>query len=331
MEENVTFDMNNIYGLTLCITLALAATYWAEFLSVPSLMLALLFGLGAGALHPELSANKGVKFSAKTMLRLGIVLIGCRITFEDLTVLNIQTLSVIIAMTLITVMAGVIYAKATKIDNSLGILIGGATAICGASAAVALSAVLPQNKQIEHNTIIVASGVTLMGTILMVLYPFVYPWLGLNEQDMGILIGGTIHDVSQVVGAGYSVGQETGDTAIIVKMVRVTMLVPVLLLAFLFFAKRDDGASISLSSFPLFIVGFIAMVSINSLSYIPEELSTYGVTASKFCLVMAITALGMSLSLSKLKECGWKPLMGIIFTTSLLIIVYKGLLAFGAI
>lgn len=294
-------------GVIACIIVALAAQFVSDHYGAPVMLVALFLGMSFHFMSCEQSTKDGVQYVSRAILKAGVVLIGARIVLSDLAALGIETVVLIVSAMAMVIALSVMCARALKIDREQGLLVGGATAICGASAAIALSAVMPPSKNLEKNTLAAVVGVTAVGTVLMILYPFIIALTGVGHEDAGILIGGTIHDVSQVVGAGYSVSEETGDKAILVKLVRVCMLLPVI---FLFaFMNRDKGISSSRPVFPLFIIGFMVLVVLNSLQVLPQEVITLFSDISKWFLVMAIAAIGMKTSFQVFFSLGWGPLI----------------------
>ena len=149
-------------------------------------------------------------------------------------------------------------------------LTGGATAICGASAALALSAALPSHPQKEKATLFTVIGVSALSTLAMIVYPMIARWLELTPQHAGIFLGATIHDVAQVVGAGYSMSTEAGDTATVVKLMRVAMLLPVIICAAMI-TRRQGSPSTGKRPplLPWFAVGFLILACINSTGWVP--------------------------------------------------------------
>jgi uncharacterized integral membrane protein (TIGR00698 family) len=203
-------------------------------------------------------------------------------------------------------------AKALGFQGIFGLLTGGATAICGASAALALAAALPAHPQKERATLFTVIGVSALSTFAMVAYPMLVRGLGLDAQHAGIFLGATIHDVAQVVGAGYSLSPETGDAATLVKLLRVAMLLPVIVLAAAITRRRlaAEGASGGATRPPLlpgFAVGFAVLVAINSTGWVPKLVQTTGSEASRWFLVAAIAGIGMKTQLRDLATVGFKP------------------------
>ncbi|MFW3617125.1 YeiH family protein, partial [Billgrantia antri] len=169
-------------------------------------------------------------------------------------------------------------------------------------AALALSAVMPRHDSSERNTILTVVGVTTLSTMAMVVYPLLAKALELGNVQAGIFLGGTIHDVAQVVGAGYLISEQTGDVSTLVKLVRVAMLVPVVMVFMWLFrrARQDSGTATKVPMLPAFLVGFVLLVTINSLGLIPEPVNDAMSTLSRWCLVTAIAALGIKTSFQKL-------------------------------
>jgi uncharacterized integral membrane protein (TIGR00698 family) len=185
-------------------------------------------------------------------------------------------------------------------------LTGGAVAICGASAALAISSVLPKSDSRERDTVFTVIGVTTLSTMAMVIYPIIIAFFGLDHAAVGMFLGGTIHDVAQVVGAGFSVSEETGHVATFTKLLRVAMLVPVVMaLSVLFHARGDSTAGRRL---PGFLVVFVLLVAANSAGVIPEPVLAALKGISRWCLVTAIAALGMKTSLKAMAAVGWRPI-----------------------
>jgi len=308
-------------GLVLCIVITLTAKIFSTFYAVPVMVVALLIGL---VLHyitaKKESLKSGIHFTARHVLKLGVVLLGARIAFSDITDLGFNTVAITIFTSIAVIGISMLCAKLAGAEKSLGILIGGATAICGASAAIALSTVMPRSKNLENNTLFAVIGATAIGTIAMIIYPFIMSVTDFTSHESGVLIGGTIHDVSQVVGAGYSISSETGDTAILIKLTRVFMLGPIIL-AFMFL-NRGQKQSSEKPEFPIFLIWFSALVILNSYHFIPTEWVSFLSQASKWLLVTGIAAMGVKTSLDKLFSLGWKPLILILIDTSVISAIY---------
>jgi uncharacterized integral membrane protein (TIGR00698 family) len=210
-----------------------------------------------------------------------------------------------------------------------GLLTGGATAICGASAALALAAALPGHPLKERATLFTVIGVSALSTIAMIAYPMIVHALGLNPVQAGIFLGGTIHDVAQVVGAGYSISRETGDAATLVKLMRVAMLLPVIVFAVVLSRRTGKGEVADGPRPPLlpgFAVAFAVLVLVNSTGWMPASVQELGNDASRWCLLAAMAAIGMKTQLREVVTVGIKPVVLMILETVFLALVVLGLM-----
>ncbi len=304
-------------GVIAAITVAIAAMFLSDHYGAPVMLFALLLGMAFRFVSEEGKGVPGVHFSSRYILRFGVALLGMRITLEQIMSLGIGPVALVIGAVFLTIGFGIALSKAMGNDNRFGVLTGGSVGICGASAALAIAAVLPQDKDSERNTIFTVIGVTTLSTVAMVLYPMVANYFGLDQNSAGVFFGGTIHDVAQVIGAGYSVSDQTGDTATFIKLLRVAMLVPVVFTLSLVFRTRKGKAGDGQRRWllPPFIIAFVLLVALNSTGVTPEPVRALLVETSRWCLVTAIAALGMKTSLKMLFEVGWKPVSIIVLET----------------
>ncbi|WP_280554281.1 putative sulfate exporter family transporter [Halomonas sp. 25-S5] len=320
-------------GLLVCVTIALATTFIADHYGGPTLLYALLFGMSLHFLSEEGRCREGIEFAARTVLRLGVALLGARMTLEQVGDLGLGPVLTVVAAVGLVIVCGAALARVLGLPRDLGLLTGGAVAICGASAALALSAVMPRHETSERNTILTVVGVTTLSTMAMVTYPLIAGVLELTNAQAGIFLGGTIHDVAQVVGAGYMISEQTGDISTLVKLVRVAMLVPaVMVFMWLFRASRqEEGAATKVPMLPGFLVGFVVLVLVNSLGLIPETVNEGMSTLSRWCLVTAIAALGIKTSFQKLAVVGWKPVILMALETVILLAIVLGVVLFAGL
>ena len=294
-------------GIVASAIVAASAAFLSEHYGAPVMLMALLLGMALGFLSEEGRAVAGIRFTSSTILRIGVALLGMRITVEQILSLGGTLMAVVIGAVFLTISFGILLSRLLGQSRDFGILSGGSVGICGASAALAISAVLPQNKDSERNTIFTVISVTALSTIAMIAYPPIAQWFGLDAQQAGVFLGATIHDVAQVVGAGYSMSDETGDTATVVKLLRVAMLVPIVFSLSLLLRKRSDGGPRPALPLPLFIIFFVLFVAINSSGVASAQVQEFASDVSRWCLITAIAALGMKTSLKSLLEVGWRP------------------------
>lgn len=290
-------------GILVAFTVAAAATFLSEHYGAPVMLFALLLGMALHFLVADPKCAPGIDFTAKKMLRWGIALLGARITFAQISGLGAGPIALVMICLVATIGFSLLAARLLGRRWTFGVLTGGAVAICGASAALAISAVLPKDRDSEQHTLFTVIAVTSLSTVAMIVYPMVFAALGFDNDQIGILLGATIHDVAQVVGSGYAVSDETGDIATYVKLLRVAMLpVVVIILAVVGTrAGRGDGAPVP---WPLFTLAFVAILLANSFGLIPPRIAALMVDASRWLLVAAIAALGIKTSLQAMFAVG---------------------------
>lgn len=291
-------------GVVLATTVALAASFLAEHYGAPAMLFALLIGMAFNFLSDGPQAAAGISFCSRTLLRLGVALLGLRLTFADVTQLGLMPIIGVVGMLVLTLIGGVVFARLFGRSTAFGLLTGGSVAICGASAAMAIAAVLPKRLLKEEDILLAVVGVTAMSTIAMIAYPMLFRYLGLADVESGYMIGATIHDVAQVVGAGYSVSDTAGDIATFTKLLRVALLPVVLLTVAIIFRKEAGGAA----GLPWFVVVFIILMVVRNTVPLPEAFLTFINDTSRFLLVVSIAALGVRTSLEKLFAPGMKGL-----------------------
>lgn len=282
-------------GILMSGTVAAASTFISEHYGAPVMLMALLIGMALHFLHEETKCAAGIDFTASSMLRVGVALLGARITVDEISSLGATPALIVVGCVGATILFGVLVARLASRPAQFGILTGGSVAICGASAALAISCVLSKTSLRQQDTMLTVVAVTTLSTLAMIVYPIWFSVLGFSEQETGFLIGATIHDVAQVAGAGYAVSQETGDLAIITKLLRVSLLpVVVFILTISLLNGRERGSG---ATFPWFVIAFAVLVLVNSLGLIPQDVAQLLRDLSKWLLVFSIAAIGMKTSL----------------------------------
>ncbi len=320
------------HGFILAALLAMAATFVSAMHGGPQLLYSLFFGVALHHLSEEAKSKPGIEFCSRTLLRLGVGLLGARITAAQIAGLGWTTAAVVILGVVSTISMALVFGRRLGMTKAQSVLSGGAVAICGASAALAISAVLPREKDSDRFTLMVVVTVTVLSTVAMVVYPLVAKVLHLPPELAGLFLGGTIHDVAQVVGAGYTIDQHTGDIATVVKLFRVAMLtVVVVAVSAAFKRSREASHKASTNSgsghqplVPWFLWLFIVMVAVNSLGFIAQPAQDSLNFVSRACLVVAIAALGMKTSFMQLARAGWKPMMLLVAETLWLALLVLG-------
>ena len=311
-------------GLLAALIVAAASAFLADNYGGPVMLFALLLGMAMNFLGEVEQCRAGIAFASRTLLRIGVAMLGFRITLWQIADLGWQPVALVIAVVTGTILASILLARRMGFSPQFGLLTGGATAICGASAALALSAAIPAGALKERDTAFAIMGVSILSTVAMILYPAIAALVGLNDHQSGVFIGASIHDVAQVIGAGYAISPEAGDTGTVVKLMRVAMLAPVIVtVGLVAHSKRAEGASRP-PILPWFVAAFLLLVVVNSLLPLPDFVREAGSTSSRWCLVTAIAALGMKTRLGEIAEIGWKPVMLMIVETLFIATVALG-------
>lgn len=308
-------------GVIGAVILGVIAKILNMYLGMPVMLAAVLLGLFASQLYEADKAGikTGVNWTSSFILRTGVALLGLRVAFVDLRDLGWDVVGLIVLLVISTIMLGLLLARLFKLDSQFGALTGAAVAICGASATMAVSSVLPDHKNKEHFTVIAILGMALLSTCAMITYPLLAAFLGMDYQSSGVFLGAAIHDVAQVVGAGYSVSDQAGDTATLVKLLRVSALMPVLLgfaLYFRFANKAEEGGTVKTGYRPpIFLVAFFILMTANSLLSLPEMLTGAASEVARYALICAIASIGMKSCPFKLKDVGVLPFFIMVLET----------------
>lgn len=309
-------------GLAITMFIAIAAKYISmlPFFSVMGqLVAAILLGIVCKAWVgvPE-PAVRGIAFSSKVLLRIGIILLGLRLNLIDILHAGPKVFAIAVINISFTIFVVYGLSKWLKIDKKLGILTACGTAICGAAAVVAIS---PQLKASDNETAISATTVAILGTLFTLVYTILYPVLQLSDAGYGIFSGATLHEVAHVIAAAAPGGQEAIDLAVIVKMSRVAMLVPVSIMIGLWNgrgANKPERFSLKKLPIPWFIVGFLAMSGMNTAGIIPEAITVQLIAAAYFLIAMAMAGLGLGVDLVIFRKRGKKPFVAALIGSVLL-------------
>ena len=307
-----------IPGLLLSATIALAVRFVSDQLGGPAMLYALLFGMAFNFLTEDERFAAGIYFASRNILRFGVALLGLRITTGDVTELGWPVVALIVASVVATIVVGGLIGRAFGLKGDQSVLSAGAVAICGASAALAIASVLPSHKDHERNTIMTVAGVTALSTVAMVAYPVFVTYLQYDNATAGIFLGATIHDVAQVVGAGYIISDQTGEISTLVKLIRVACLVPVVLMISLVTHRSRAESPDKRPLLPWFLVAFVVLVIVNSMGWVSPYVNSALTPVSGWCLLTAVAALGVKTSLKALADVGPAPIGVMVIQTLLL-------------
>lgn len=290
-----------------------AAGFIADRYGAPLTLMALLIGLALNFLSADGRLTPGLAFASRSLLRWGIVLVGVRVTFAQIWSLGPAALLAVVAIVAMTILAGIFVARRLGYDTAFGTLAGGAVAICGASAAMALATTLGERRIGQAQLTLVLVVISGMSAAAMVLYPIAAHALGMGDLPAGFLLGASIHDVAQALGAGYSYSPAAGAIAAIVKLTRVALLAPALAVIALFLPRGTAGTKGP--GIPWFVVGFFAMAGINSTGVIPAGVAHGAEAVAAALLAAAVTATAIRSPLSQLLEAGPRPVIVVAVAT----------------
>lgn len=293
-------------GVAMATLVAVCAQFLSEHYATPAMLLALLLGIAVNFLTEQGRTVEGIEFASRTLLRLGVALLGVRISVGLIAGLGIELVALTAFGVVATIGFGLSVARFFGHKWRFAFLTSGSVAICGASAAMAISAILPRDERSEERLIFTIVGVTVLSTIAMVLYPILSNWLVFDDVTAGVFLGGTIHDVAQVVGAGFSISETVGDTATLVKLFRVAMLAPVVVVASIIIQKYHSVESQGKRPpvLPSFVVGFLCMATLSSLNLLPQIVVDFISQVSRWLLLIAIAAVGMKTHLKQVLGVG---------------------------
>lgn len=321
-------------GFALAVLIAVTAHFLSAHYGAPAMLMALLLGLALNFLAEDgARCATGLAVTSRSVLRLGVLLMGARVSVEMLRGLGWPMILLVVLGVIATILFALLASRLVGRNWPFALLTGGAVAICGASAAMAIAAVLPRHEKSERDLVFTVLSVTLLSTVAMVVYPMLSHALELSSRDSGVFLGGTIHDVAQVVGAGFSIDPATGETATLVKLIRVSMLAPVVLVFALIIRARDpDGAAQGGRPpiLPGFVLGFMVLAALNSAGLIPAAVAGLAGTLSRWSLLIAMAAVGARTSLSRMLDVGGGAIALILAETAFLgVFVLLGLRLIG--
>lgn len=306
-----------LHGVLLIALFSCAAFYIGGMGFVKSLSLSpMIVGIVLGMLYANSLRNNlpetwvpGIQFCSKRVLRIGIILYGFRLTFQNVAEVGLAAVVVDAVVVTVTILGGVLIGRLMKMDRGIALLTSVGSAICGAAAVLGTESAIRVK---PYKTAVAVSTVVIFGTLAMFVYPLLYRngVFDLSPREMGVFTGSTVHEVAHVVGAGNAMGKDVSDSAIIVKMIRVMMLVPVLIIisyGVMRAALKNGGGERGKIRLPWFAVLFLVVIGFNSLGLLPAAVVDFINTLDTFLLTMAMTALGAETSIDKFKKAGAKP------------------------
>jgi uncharacterized integral membrane protein (TIGR00698 family) len=301
-------------GVLLTAVLALLAGMIAglPFFSVMGVMIiSILLGMGwKGLMDVPADSTAGITFSSKILLRAGIILMGLRLNLEQILSAGISIVFIDVAVIVFTLAFMLYIGRLLKIDHHLSALIAVGTAVCGAAAIVAVAPLINAKKEL---TAISVAFIAIMGTIVTIAYTFLYPFLNLDAAQYGLLTGSTLHELAHVIAAAAPGGDISSDTAILVKLGRVALLIPVAIILGLIYNKKeksDRSKKRKLKDLPVpwFIFGFLFMCLINTFGFLSAGATGFLIAVSIFLLSMAMAGLGLGVNFAQFRKLSGRVL-----------------------
>lgn len=313
-----------LWPLLLIVVVASAALLLSSLSGLPALPLALLLGLVC--MPQSLYRPHAARLTrlAHGALRIGVALLGARVGAQDLAGLGWRNAGLISGVTLLSIAAGFVIARALRLRPGLALASACGVSICGASAVAATLAALPPGRVSARETAALLVAIPLLSTSAMLVYPLVLAGTGWSEITQGIFLGGSIHDMAQVVAAGYGISEQAGNTATLAKFVRIGWLLPVVLLAFWTLGRRGCGGRLPV---PWFMAGFALVFATNTLGLLSPSVATAMAGTSQALLLIAMAAVGTGTTLAGLREVGWRPLFAMVLQSAVLALLLGTALA----
>lgn len=318
MQEAKAGRYNGILLMALfaCAAFYIAQMGWLQALSISPLIVGIILGMvyaNSLRMHLPETWTPGIQYCSKRILRLGIILYGFRLTFQDVVAVGLPAIIIDCIVVTLTILGGVWIGKLLKMDRDIALLTSIGSGICGAAAVLGAEATMRTQ---PYKTAVAVATVVIFGTIAMFVYPLCYRVgiFDLTPQQMGIYAGSTLHEVAHAVGAGNAMGEEIAGIAVIVKMIRVMLLVPVLIILGWWVARArrgEQGADGKKGkvAVPWFAFGFLVVIGFNSLNLLPGAVVDWINQFDTFLLTMAMCALGAETSFDKFKKAGSKPFL----------------------
>jgi uncharacterized integral membrane protein (TIGR00698 family) len=344
-EVESTFSTALIPGVALAAAIAVIAVLGEALMrrvtggfTLPALVIALLIGMVLAAPARRVAFTPGLVWCVKTLLRLAIAILGLRISLADIIGLGPSTVVIVIGAMTLTIASSIWLSARLGLGASFGALAGAANAVCGASAALATSTVVPAYERKGADVAFAVIAANAVSTLAMLIYPLIAVALGYDPKATGIFLGATIHDVAQVVGAGYAVSEPVGNTAVIVKLFRVFLLLPVVLGIGWWLAAGGARTGAAKVPVPMFAIMFLVLCIVNTAAtampavapvYVPVK-AVLDVAAT-WGLLLAIAALGAGTSVAELRYINWRhAAVFLAATATILLVIAAGLRVTGS-
>ncbi|MCA1951598.1 MAG: putative sulfate exporter family transporter [Hyphomicrobiales bacterium] len=325
-------------GLLLAFAVALAAEGAAPLLksatggrlALPAMVVALVIGILLHGFAVRPGFEPGIAYAVKKLLRYAIALLGLRIALGDILALGAGTVVLVVGAMAATIAGTVLIARLLGRESGFGALAGAANAVCGASATLATATVVPEYRGKGADiafTVVMANAIS---TVVMLAYPPLCRWLGFDDAATGLMLGITIQDMAQVVGAGYAVSEPVGNAAVVVKLFRVFLLLPAVLAIGWWFTRQGETTGTAKVPAPIFAIVFLGLCLVNSVLPATPLAAPYAAIkailgqASHWGLLIAIAALGLGTSIGQILAIGWRHVAVFLGGALLILVVGTG-------
>lgn len=320
--------MQLFQAVALCFALAISSILMSHNFGGSSIVYGLFLGFATQHIINVNTYSMHLERWGGWFLKFGVTLLGFRINLEVFAFIGLDVIIVVGLSVFFSIILGLFFAKKLNLSRDEGLIGGVSVAVCGASAAIAMGSLLNQTERNKQFLIATIAVVTLYSSAGLIVYPFLLRWLAVDDFIASVLIGGTIHDVAQVVAAGAMMGQEVGDVSIIIKLYRVFLLFPIILIVGMVLGMQSTSKSVSGVSkmLPIYLYLFLVLVGFTSLGLVPSKITEVSGFLSSFSLTLALVAVGLKTQLSKVIGLGWKvPVFLMVQTLTLVFLVLMGL------
>ncbi len=323
-------------GILLCSFIGIIAITLSGSINIPVMLIAVITGLFLNRLTAFRRLTQGINWCARDLLYIGVALMGLRIDIADLSQVGFLAPTLVILTLIATLFGGFYISRLFGQSKSFSILISGSVAICGVSAAAAISAALDEGKTRNQELAITVAGITALSTLVMITHPLIAHTAGFSDLGSALLMGGTIHNVSQAVGAGYAVSSASGDLTVLLKLIRISTLLPIVILVSVLWGKNAATPYPNLrtkirANTPPFLVVFLILATLSCLQLVPSLAKSIGNEVAHIALVVSLVAIGIKTKLTDVLTIGAKPLIAMTITTiAMTLIILAAIFVIGA-
>jgi uncharacterized integral membrane protein (TIGR00698 family) len=310
-------------GLALTIAVTLCAVVISQVIAAPTIIMALLIGLFINPfISQKQSLRAGMCLAAEPLMKIGVACLGAGVNLSLLATLGWPVFATLVGAVVTTLVSGLFIGRLLGQSRRLSILSAGAVTICGSSAALAICCAMPKDETDERDLSVVIIAVSLLSAAGIMLYPLLTVALSFDDVTAGFVLGGSLHNVAQAIAAGFAVSDVAGETATLVKMSRVAMLAPLVMIVSIMFSQAQSDTQRRRRVWalpPMFLIGFLFLMAASGFGLLPDTVKAVCATLSKASLLMAMTAIGLRTSLFDLVKVDWRTMILLLAETAILL------------